>query len=37
VGDLLYGLGQAEPQRPETASRLCLHAYKIAIRNWRNL
>jgi 23S rRNA-/tRNA-specific pseudouridylate synthase len=29
VGDSLYGLGQAEPQRPETARRLCLHAYKL--------
>jgi 23S rRNA-/tRNA-specific pseudouridylate synthase len=29
VGDSLFGLGQAEPQRPETEQRLYLHAYKL--------
>jgi 23S rRNA-/tRNA-specific pseudouridylate synthase len=29
MGDSLYGLGQAEPQQPETKQRLYLHAYKL--------
>jgi 23S rRNA-/tRNA-specific pseudouridylate synthase len=30
VGDSLYGLGQAKPQRPETEHRLYIHAYKLS-------